>query len=98
MVKQQEKYDKFLKDIENLQNIVLVENGENDSEAHQLSEYFDCKKFLEWGERIMDKWHKHSESCSNFLARYAELQPSQEVSKLNVALEKQEIEQFISWF
>jgi len=61
---------------------MLIENvheeGGNqvDMVARQLNEYFDCPMFLQRGNQIMDKWHKHRDNYHNFLTRYAELKPS----------------------
>ena len=102
MQDRQSSYDKFQSDIQNLQTIVLVESKPDsngaDKVARQLTEYFDCDKFFQRGEQIMDKWHKHNTNFENFIARYKELKPSQNISQLNVLKEKQELERYIIWF
>ena len=71
------KYQKFLRDIDNLRNIMVVEENdkapksqEADNVALQLTEYFDCDKFLQKGAQIIENRQKLQDKFENFIVQY----------------------------
>lgn len=46
----------------------------------------------------MKKWNHHSDTFKNFLSKYREIRPSDEVATKNIDKEKREILELISWF
>ena len=65
--------------------MLLVKNGElTDEVGSKLSSYFEPAKFVEHGEQTKDRWLKIKVAFCNFLSKYKELKPSQNISGLSV--------------
>lgn len=94
--------EKFLKDIDQLSNIVLIEEDKDDggkkSVARQLTEYFDCDRFMMRGQQIMQSHQKLSDKFNNFIMMFDTLEPFSKISQLSVKEEKLELKQIESWF
>ena len=93
--------EKFLKDIDQLQNIVLIEEDKDDprkSVTRQLTEYFDCERFMMRGQQIMQSHQKLSDKFNNFIMMFDSLEPYSNISKISMKDEKLEIKQIESWF
>lgn len=97
------RYDKFVADIEAIQARVMVVKNPETSEAldevgSKLSIFFESDKFMEHGEELKDHWIKFKDVFMNFLGRYKELKPSQNISSLNVEAETNTIKEFSARF